>query len=101
MPSLPFLYRVELREQGGAVVATFSASIWPATRSASDRAGEVFDHTGEAPVAHAAALAVANRSLVPLSGPFAGQEIKIVAATAQTFMPSCDFELRRVKPTGG
>jgi hypothetical protein len=99
MAQLPFPYPCELRALDGTVLGTFFAAVWPARSSRSGDSGEVFDHTGEAPVAQAAALVEQNRTLAVLSGPMAG-EYRVVTATPQPFMPSCDLELVRVRSGG-
>jgi hypothetical protein len=101
VPQLPFLYTAELVEQNGqTVVRRLSCSVWPATSQDSARAGETFDHTGEAPYdARDELTAGKNRRLRVTRGPMEG-EYRIVGATPQPFTRHIALELIRVKAVG-
>lgn len=99
MAQLPFLYDAEVRDQADALVERVSCSVWPAERQRDELSGEVFDHTGEAPLCAADALSGPNRRLVVMNGPLAGR-YSIVGATPQLFTRHVGLELNRVSPVG-
>lgn len=95
MGVLPFLYRAQLVEQGGAPVAGAEAvpvAVWPRRSDRPGRAGMHGDHTGEAHRDYADQLREPNRSLVIATGPMAGT-YKITAAILQPFVPHVQLEL--------
>lgn len=99
MAQLPFLYDAEVRDQADSLVERVSCSVWPAERQRDETSGEVFDHTGEAPLRAGDALRGPNRRLVVLNGPLAGR-YSVSGATPQPFTQHVGLELLRVDPVG-
>lgn len=91
MSTLPFLTTGALLEQGGAAVEDADevpCSVWPARASHNSATGRHHTHGGEADLAFAEALRVANRSLT-----VDGETYKIVGATPMPFMRHVVLEL--------
>jgi hypothetical protein len=93
--ALPFATLGELaRLDGTVLVAAMPVTIWPAG-SRVNRAGLHYDHGGDCPLAFFDYVAGANRRLA-----LDGETYAVVDATAHTFLPHVELQLRRMRPAG-
>ena len=90
MAALPFPQTARLYERPETQLMDVPFAVWPASGRPAP-AGMHFDHEGEAPIAFAAALEVANRFLRTDSG----EEYVVVTATPHWYLPHVALRLRR------
>lgn len=96
MGVLPFLQTAQLQEIGGANVTAIPCSIWPTSGGDNVEAGRAYDHEGEAPIAHLAALSVVNRHLL-----LDGVKYRVISAIGHPFLPHVSLRLREMRASGG